>query len=302
MQYTKKAGNGLFMALRSRQQTLAAPISCSGTGVHSGKEATLTIKPAPENHGIRFFRTDLPGTQGIPALFSRVVDTSLATVIGENGIIVSTIEHLMASFAGMGIDNARVELDNYEMPIMDGSAAVFSQKINEAGIIVQMAPRSHFIVTHPIEIADGDKFVGVYPDEDFRITCTIEFPNPLIGRQTISILLDDDSFLTKIAPARTFGFLHEVEFMKQMGLGRGGSLESAVVVSGDSIINEEGLRFPDEFVRHKLLDCIGDFSLIGMPIQGHIKTIKSGHLFNHHFITEFFKNRRCWETMTPSES
>ncbi|MCW7754999.1 UDP-3-O-acyl-N-acetylglucosamine deacetylase [Desulfobotulus sp. H1] len=288
------------MPIRTRQQTLRAPISCYGIGVHSGKNATLTLKPAPENHGIRFFRTDLPGTQGIPALFSRVVDTSLATVIGENGVIVSTIEHLMAAFAGMGIDNARVELDNYEMPIMDGSAIVFADKIRETGIIAQSAPCSHFIVTHPIEIADGDKFVGAYPDNSFRITCTIEFPNPIIGRQTISIDLGGDHFFSEIAPARTFGFLHEVEMMKQLGLGRGGSLETAVVVSGEEVINEGGLRFPDEFVRHKLLDCIGDFSLIGMPIRGHIKTVKSGHLFNHHFITEFFKNRSCWETVTPT--
>lgn len=287
------------MPIRTRQQTLATPIFCSGVGVHSGKNATLTLKPAPENHGIRFFRTDLPGTQGIPALFSRVVDTSLATVIGENGVIVSTIEHLMATFAGMGIDNARVELDNYEMPIMDGSAAVFAEKIQQAGILSQSAPRSLFVVTRPIEIADGDKFVGVYPDESFRITCTIEFPTPVIGRQTMSIDLDEDRFAKEIAPARTFGFLHEVAFMKQLGLGRGGSLESAVVVDGNTIVNEEGLRFSDEFVRHKLLDCIGDFSLIGMPIRGHIKTVKSGHLFNHRFITEFFNNRNCWETLTP---
>jgi UDP-3-O-[3-hydroxymyristoyl] N-acetylglucosamine deacetylase len=287
------------MAIRTRQQTLAAPITCTGIGVHSGKTATLTLKPAPENHGIRFFRTDLPGTQGIPALFSRVVDTSLATVIGENGVIVSTIEHLMATFAGMGIDNARVELDNYEMPIMDGSAAVFAKEINAVGILIQTAPRSHFVVTHPIELADGDKFVGAYPDDSFRITCTIEFPNALIGRQSISIDLGDNQFIGEIAPARTFGFLHEVAFMKQLGLGRGGSLETAVVVDGDTIVNQEGLRFADEFVRHKLLDCIGDFSLIGMPIRGHIKTVKSGHLFNHRFITEFFKNRSSWETMTP---
>lgn len=271
------------MALRIRQQTLSNPVFLSGVGVHSGRKANLVLKPAPANHGIRFFRTDLPGTSGIPALFSRVVDTSLATVIGENGVIVSTIEHLMACFAGLGIDNARVELDNYEMPIMDGSASVFAGEILKAGIVAQEAPRSYFVVTRPIEIVDGDKFVGAYPNEDFRITCTIDFANPVIGRQRMEITLGDASFVEQVAPARTFGFLHEVEMMKQLGLGRGGSLESAVVVKDDTIINEEGLRFPDEFVRHKLLDCIGDFALIGMPIRGHIQTVKSGHLFNHRF-------------------
>lgn len=288
------------MPIRIRQQTLSKPVFFSGVGVHSGKTANLALKPAPANHGIRFFRTDLPGTQGIPALFSRVVDTSLATVIGENGVIVSTIEHLVACLAGLGIDNARVELDNYEMPIMDGSASVFAREILEAGILPQEAPRSYFVVTRPIEIADGDKFVGAYPNEDFRITCTIDFANPVIGKQTMDITLGDASFVEQVAPARTFGFLHEVEMMKQLGLGRGGTLDSAVVVSGETIINEEGLRFPDEFVRHKLLDCIGDFALIGMPIQGHIHTVKSGHLFNHRFITEFFNQRECWTTFTPA--
>lgn len=288
------------MALRIRQQTLSNPVFLSGVGVHSGRKANLVLKPAPANHGIRFFRTDLPGTSGIPALFSRVVDTSLATVIGENGVIVSTIEHLMACFAGLGIDNARVELDNYEMPIMDGSASVFAGEILKAGIVAQEAPRSYFVVTRPIEIVDGDKFVGAYPNEDFRITCTIDFANPVIGRQRMEITLGDASFVEQVAPARTFGFLHEVEMMKQLGLGRGGSLESAVVVKDDTIINEEGLRFPDEFVRHKLLDCIGDFALIGMPIRGHIQTVKSGHLFNHRFITEFFNKKESWTTFTPS--
>lgn len=288
------------MPIRIRQQTLSGPVSFSGVGVHSGKSANLTLQPAPANHGIRFFRTDLPGTQGIPALFSRVVDTSLATVIGENGVIISTIEHLMACFAGLGIDNVRVELDNYEMPIMDGSALLFAREILAAGIVPQESPRSYFVVTKPIEIVDGDKSVGAYPNEEFHITCTIDFSNPVIGRQSMDITLGDASFVEEVAPARTFGFLHEVEMMKQMGLGRGGSLESAVVVNGDAIVNEEGLRFPDEFVRHKMLDCIGDFALIGMPIRGHIRTVKSGHLFNHRFITEFFNKKECWTTFTPS--
>lgn len=287
------------MIFPNRQKTLARTVTCTGIGVHSGKQATLTLRPAPENHGIRFFRTDLPGTDGIPALFSRVVDTSLATVIGESGVIVSTIEHLMAAFAGLRLDNVRVELNNYEMPVMDGSADQFTKEILAAGFSTQDAPRSYFVVTRPIEVTEGDKFVGVYPDDGFRITCTIDFNNPLIGHQSMTLDLASDDFPAKVAPARTFGFFQEFEMMKMMGLGRGASLETAVAVDGEKVLNEGGLRFPDEFVRHKLLDCIGDFSLIGMPIQGHIKTVKSGHQFNHQFITEFFRRKESWETVTP---
>ena len=284
---------------RTHQRTLARPVTVSGVGVHSGKAATLTLKPAPPNHGIRFYRTDLPGTDNIPALFSRVVDTSLATVIGESGVIVSTIEHLMASFAAIGIDNVRAEIDHYEMPILDGSAKIFAEEIARAGLQDQAAPCTRFVVTRPIEIMDGDKFVGVYPANDFSITCTIEFPTPVIGRQSLTFTQDVDDFVSEIAPARTFGFFNEAEMMKMMGLGRGASLETAVVVGPEGVMNEGGLRFPDEFVRHKLLDCLGDFALIGMPIQGHIKTVKSGHMFNHAFITEFFRQKACWETVTP---
>ena len=280
------------------QQTIGKPISCSGIGVHSGKIVNLTIRPAPVNHGIRFVRVDLPGKPGVTAHFNNVVDTSLATVIGAEGCIVSTVEHFMAGLAGMSIDNAIVEVDGYEMPIMDGSAGPFTQLIESAGFQAQDGRKCYFKVNRPIALSENDKTVTIYPADEYRITCTIVFEHPLIGNQTCDYVIDRETFSREIAPARTFGFLKEVEMMKRYGLGRGGSLDNAVVIDGDQVLNEGGLRFVDEFVRHKCLDCVGDFSLIGMPIMGHIVTRKSGHAFNHAFLEKFFKEKDAWQTCT----
>ena len=278
------------------QKTLSQSVSVAGTGVHSGKQAHLTIKPALENHGIKFRRLDLPGTQDIQALFKLVVDTSLATVLGTNGAIVSTIEHLMASFAGLGIDNALVELNDYEIPIMDGSAKVFTQLIKKTGIVEQAAPKQFFIVKKPIKVIDDDKSVIVYPESCFKITCGIDFTHPLIGKQKITFDRAKNNFEKEISYARTFGFIQDLELLKKFSLGKGGSLDNAIIIDKDKILNEEGLRYPDEFVRHKLLDSLGDFSLLGMPIQGHIVTYKSGHALNHLFIKTFLENNDAWET------
>lgn len=278
------------------QQTLAKPVQCQGIGVHSGKQTGIVIKPAPENHGIRFRRVDLPGTQDIPALFKTVVDTSLATVLGKEGAIVSTIEHLMAAFSGLSIDNALVEIDGYEMPIMDGSAKEFAKGITNAGIVEQTAPRWHFVMTKPVKYSEQDKFVEIVPGKGFSITCTIDFDHPLIGRQEISFDPLKDSFREKISQARTFGFIQDMEFLKRLSLGRGGSLDNAIGIDKDKILNKGGLRYPDEFVRHKLLDSLGDFSLLGMPVRGHITTFKSGHALNHAFIKQLLATRNAWET------
>lgn len=282
------------------QRTIGKAVSCSGVGVHSGKTVTLTIKPAPVNNGIRFVRTDLPGQPGVTAHFNNVVDTSLATVIGAEGCIVSTIEHLMAGFSGMSIDNATVEVDAYELPIMDGSAGPFTDMIKSAGTIAQDGPKCFFKIKAPIELVENDKSVTVYPADVFRLTCTIAYDHPLIGTQTCDVVVDRDSFEKEICKARTFGFLHEVEMMKRYGLARGGSLDNAVVIDGDRVLNTGGLRYADEFVRHKALDCIGDFSLLGMPIMGHVVANKSGHAFNHAFIERFFDTKDSWETCTLS--
>jgi UDP-3-O-[3-hydroxymyristoyl] N-acetylglucosamine deacetylase len=278
------------------QRTLAKSVSCSGIGVHSGRKVRLNIYPAPINYGIKFKRTDLSNGLSIPALFNRVVDTSLATVIGQDGCIVSTIEHLMATFSGLSIDNALVELDSYELPIMDGSAAPFTQLIKSADIETQHAPRFFFMTKEPIILEENGKSVGIYPDSVRRITYTIVFNHPLVQTQSFSINLSAEEFENEIAPARTFGFYQEIEYLKKFGLARGGSLDNAVVLDQEKILNPGGLRYPDEFVRHKILDCIGDFSLLGMPIMGHIKVYKSGHEFNHEFLKKFLMQKESWET------
>ena len=286
------------MAIPTHQRTLTQEVSCLGIGLHSGKNVRLKLKPAPINHGIKFVRKDLPDNPTIPARFNCVVDTSLATVIGMDGAIVSTIEHLMACLAGLSIDNVIVELDSYEVPVMDGSAGPFTRMILEAGIREQEAERHFFVIKKPIELEQNGKFVGAYPDTSFKITCNIKFAHQLIRNQSCSIEVVDYLFEREISNARTFGFLHDVENMKRYGLARGGSLDNAVVIDKSDILNKEGLRFRDEFVRHKLLDCIGDFSLLGMPILGHIVTKKSGHAFNHAFLEKFFHKKACWQTQT----
>jgi len=279
-----------------KQRTVAKTVSCSGVGLHSGKKVNLSIKPAPVNHGIKFKRTDLPDSPNISAHFNMIVDTSLATVIGNDGAIVSTIEHLMAVFAGLSIDNAQVELDAYEVPVMDGSAGPFTQLITSSGIKTQDAPRYFFVIKSPIELEEDGKSFGVYPALNFKITYVIEYEHPLIQRQSYSLELTDRVFEHEISRARTFGFLHEVEYMKRYGLAHGGSLDNAVVIDKNDILNEDGLRYQDEFVRHKILDCIGDFALLGMPILGHAVVSKSGHTFNHAFLKKFFAQKNSWET------
>ena len=290
------------MAIPTFQRTLGNVVGVSGIGLHSGKAVHLTLKPAPINYGIKFVRKDLPDNPTIPARFNCVVDTSLATVIGSDGVIVSTIEHLMACLAGLSIDNVIVELDSYEVPVMDGSAGPFTRLIMDAGIQQQEAPRHFFVLKEPIELKQDGKFVGAYPDTTFKITCNIDFEHPLIRQQSCSIEIEDDIFEHEISSARTFGFLHEVEYMKRYGLARGGSLDNAVVIDDNGILNPDGLRYKNEFVRHKLLDCIGDFSLLGMPILAHIITHKSGHAFNHAFLENFFNSKTSWQTLTLNET
>ncbi|MEA3414569.1 MAG: UDP-3-O-acyl-N-acetylglucosamine deacetylase [Thermodesulfobacteriota bacterium] len=281
-----------------KQRTVAKSINCSGTGIHSGKKVNLTIKPAPINHGIKFKRIDLPDSPSISAHFNMIVDTSLATVIGYDGFIVSTIEHLMATFVGLSIDNALIEIDSYEMPIMDGSAEVFTTSIMAAGIKEQEGQRCFFVVKEPIELKENGKFVGIYPESSFKITCDIDYDHPLIKKQSYTIELSDNVFEREICRARTFGFLHEYESLKRFGLARGCSLDNVVVIDEKNILNKEGLRYKNEFVRHKLLDCMGDFALLGMPVLGHVKVSKSGHFFNQAFLKKFFAQKESWETST----
>ena len=284
----------------THQRTVARPVQCTGIGLHSGKKVTLTIKPAPANHGIKFVRTDLLHKPVISAHFRNVVDTSLATTLGTDGVIISTVEHLMATFVGLSIDNALVEMDAYEAPIMDGSAGPFTAMLKEAGIKALPGNRYMFVVKKPIEMLDEDKKVGLYPSDTLKVTCSIDFQHPLLRHQSYSISLIDGQFEREISRARTFGFLREVDYLKRNGFARGGSLENAVVIDADRILNPEGLRYKDEFVRHKILDCIGDLSLLGMPIIGHIVAHKSGHALNHALLRRFIDEKSCWETLEAS--
>lgn len=278
------------------QRTVAKPVRFSGIGVHSGQTVNLTINPAPTNHGIKFVRTDLPDQPSVSAHFNMVVDTSLATVIGNDGFIVSTIEHLMACLAGLAIDNALIEMDGYEVPIMDGSAGPFAELVVASGVKTQDAPRCFFVVNEPIEYREKDRSICIYPADTFKISYRIEFDHPLLKEQTYSLDITDESFTREIARARTFGFLQEVEYLQRYGFAKGGSLDNVIVIDRDGILNEEGLRFPDEFVRHKILDCVGDFSLLGMPLLGHVVANKAGHKFNHAFLEKFFAHKGCWQT------
>lgn len=284
------------------QKTIAKSVSCSGIGVHSGKNVTIRVNPAPDNYGIKFIRTDLPNQPAIAARFNKVVDTSQATVIGSEGMIISTTEHLMAAISGLGIDNAEVEVDAYELPVMDGSAGPFFRMLKSAGIKTQSKQRCFFQINEPIELDTEGKFVGIYPAPHYQITCTIEFDHDLIRTQTFSIVITPESFEAEIADARTFGFWYEEEYMRRYGLAQGTSLENTVIIDRDNVRNKEGLRFPDEFVRHKLLDCIGDFSLLGLPIKGHVITRRSGHSFNHKFLQTFFANKNAWQTCTAEDA
>jgi UDP-3-O-[3-hydroxymyristoyl] N-acetylglucosamine deacetylase len=277
------------------QRTLSHPVRCQGVGLHSGAPVNLSLLPAPVNHGIMFVRTDTPRPVSIPALTEYVVDTSLATTLGKDGVKVSTVEHLMSALAGMGLDNVRVELDGPEVPIMDGSAAPFAALIAEAGVREQEEPRRLLVIKKTVSVVDGDKEASFSPAPRFRISCTVDFKHPLITEQSYELEFSDRCFHREISRARTFGFLRDVEMLKKMGLARGGSLDNAIVVDEFSILNPDGLRFPDEFVRHKILDAVGDISLFGRPVVGHLKAFKTGHALNQKLVKAVLADPSSYE-------
>jgi len=279
----------------SRQTTLETTIATKGIGLHSGNLVNMAIKPAPCNSGIQFCRTDLPGHPIIEAKWNNVVDTTLATTIGYNGYRVSTIEHLMAAFNGLGIDNARVELNNAEVPIMDGSAGVFVQMIKKAGIIEQKEYTRFAVINKPLKVKDGDKSISVYPSDSFKITYEIDFKHPAISSQNLVWEYDQQSFSREICNARTFGFLEMIEQLQAHGLAKGGSLDNAIVLDDKGVINKEGLRFKDEFVRHKMLDFIGDIFLLGTKIMAHFHVVKAGHDLNNKFLSRLNNKLHGWE-------
>jgi UDP-3-O-[3-hydroxymyristoyl] N-acetylglucosamine deacetylase len=272
------------------QRTLRRQISCAGIGLHSGNKVTLTLKPAAADTGIRFRRTDL-GVE-IPATVKHVTSLQYATVLGRDGATVETVEHLLAALVSSGVDNVVVELTHNEVPIMDGSAAPFLYLVQEAGIKRLSATRKHVKILRPVQIADGDKRIAVYPSDHFKVSYTISFDHPLLRHQSRTERITEHSFAESIAPARTFGFLKEVEWMRQNGLALGGSLDNAIVIGDAGVLN--ALRFEDEFVRHKILDVVGDLALLGHPLVGHVVAHRAGHALHTALVTQLQQERDAW--------
>ena len=273
------------------ERTLRRPISCAGIGLHSGKKVTLVLKPAVAGHGIRFRRADL-GAE-IPAAVSHVAGITYATVLANDGATVETVEHLLAALISQGIDNVLVELSQPEVPVMDGSAAPFVYLIQEAGVRTLGAPRKYLRVKRPVTLEQHDKRIALYPADAFKVTYSISLDHPLLRNQSRTITVDEQVFTEEIAPARTFGFLKEVEMLRQRGLALGGSLDNAVVLGESGPLNT--LRFDDEFVRHKMLDAIGDLALVGHPLIGHLVVQRGGHGLHTAFGRQLLAERDAWD-------
>ncbi len=280
-----------------RQRTVRDDVNCTGIGLHSGEKVRLNIRPAPEDSGIKFIRKDLSGNPSVRARFQNVVDTNLSTTLGNNGHKIATIEHLMAAFFGLGIDNARVELEGPEVPIMDGSSAPFVFLLKSVGIKEQRTPKRFLVIKKPFEIIEGNKSVSIYPSKELKISYTIDFQHPLLRDQTYELSFSGKDFIQEISRARTFGFLKDMNILRANGLALGGSLDNAIVMDDFRILNEDGLRYKDEFVRHKILDFIGDLSILGYPIIGHFVVEKSGHALNHAMLRALMADNTCWEDM-----
>jgi len=278
------------------QRTLKRPVSCSGPGLHTGETVSLTLLPGEPNSGIVFKRIDIEeGDSLIPASWDRVVDTRLCTVLGNtDGVTIGTVEHLMAALAGCGIDNALVEIDGPEVPIMDGSSALFVFLVECAGVVEQKEARRIIRILKSISVEDGEAKASLKPAERLSFDVEIEFNGTLVSHQSLNVGLVNGTFCKELAQARTFGFLHEVEAMQAAGLAKGGSLENAIVVSGDKVLNEGGLRYDDEFVRHKMLDAVGDLYLAGVSIMGAFEGVRCGHKLNNALLRELFADDEAW--------
>jgi UDP-3-O-[3-hydroxymyristoyl] N-acetylglucosamine deacetylase len=281
------------------QKTLAQPLIFEGVGLHSGRPVKVGIYPAAANHGLRFVRADLPGKPEIQAHYTKVVDTTRATTLGDGGVTLATVEHLLAALGGLGVDNAQVQVAGPELPIMDGSAAPFSKLLAEAGLRALPWPRAYLRIRKPVELRQGDQWMRVVPGEP-RITYTIDFNHPLIRWQNFTIPLRSESFQQEIAPARTFGFLKEVEYLQTRGLALGGSLDNAVVLDETGVLNPGGLRFPEECVRHKILDAVGDLTLLGMPLLGRLEVGRGSHELHYRFLQSLMRQEAAWRIWVPS--
>ena len=281
------------------QQTLRRSISCTGIGLHSGNKVTLSLRPAPADFGIRFRRTDLGGLE-IPATVQHLAGINYATRLSRDAGSVDTVEHLLAALSSLGIDNVVVELNYPEVPIMDGSAAPWVYLINEAGVKRLGPPRRYLKVLRPMSLSRGDKRIAIYPSDHFKVTYSIAFDHPLLRHQSRTMRITEETFVEEIAPARTFGFLKEVEMLRQQGLALGGSLENAIVIGDTGVLNN-GLRFDDEFVRHKILDVIGDLALVGRPVIGHVVAHRGGHALHTAFAAHVLEEADAWRLIEAPE-
>ncbi len=280
------------------QKTLKSAIGCSGVGLHSGKAARMTLAPAEAGTGVVLRRLDRDGAT-VAATYENICSTTMCTSIGNgSGVHVATVEHLMSALLGLGVDNVVVELDGPEVPIMDGSAAPFVFLIECAGLVEQPAPRKAIQVLKTVEISDGERYVSLSPADQFSVSIEITYEHPAIGRQECYFELADGAFKRELCRARTFGFLRDVPGLRARGFALGGTIENAVVLSDDAVINEEGLRYEDEFVRHKALDCVGDLYLAGAPILGHMRGVSSGHSMNHKLLEALFADDTAWRSVT----
>lgn len=279
------------------QRTLKSPIHAVGVGLHSGEKVELTLSPAPVDTGIVFRRADLPERPSFRVGPDLVNDTRLSSTLVKDGVRVATIEHLMSAFAGLGIDNVLVDVTASEMPIMDGSAAPFLYLIQQAGVVDQKAKKRFVRVKKSVEAVEGDKWVRLHPHEGYKVKLTIEFKHPAFQKsaQTVELDFAQTSYIKEVARARTFGFMHEVEYMRTNNLGQGGSMENAIVLDEYKVLNQEGLRFEDEFVRHKVLDAIGDLYILGHPLIASFEGFKSGHAMNNKLLRVLLADPDAWE-------
>lgn len=282
------------------QRTLKSSVSLKGIGLHSGAEAQMTLHPAAANRGIHFVRTDLENSAPISAHYKNVVNTQLATTLGRGNVTISTVEHVLAALQGMGVDNALIEVSGPEVPLMDGSSAPFAEAIQKVGTEVQMQTRPYLALRRRVEVKLAEKWAVAEPSSQFEIHGSIEFDHPSIGYQEFHYVEGKTNF-SELSSARTFGFVRDVEALQKMGLARGGSLENAVVLDHALVLNPGGLRFPDEFVRHKILDALGDFKLAGIAMQGHFRLHRAGHDLHSQLLTEIFRNPDNYEVIDSAQ-
>jgi len=283
-----------------RQRTLKNEIKATGVGLHTGDKVMLTLKPAPIDFGIVFRRVDLSPIVEIAAKAENVGETTLSTSLVQDGVKVSTVEHLLSAMAGLGIDNAIVEVNAPEVPIMDGSAGPFVFLIQSAGIQEQSAAKQFIRIKKPVTVKDGDKVAMFKPFDGFKVSFSIDFDHPVFRDKPLSATVDfsSTSFVKEVSRARTFGFMHEFEYLRSKGLAKGGSMDNAIAVDDFRVLNEDGLRYEDEFVKHKMLDAIGDLYLLGNSLVGEFTAHKSGHALNNHLLRELIKQTDAWEVIT----